>query len=94
MPKRIANEFVSSIFQCDKVLKRDASCNVLGDPLADGGQVEGALIYDRVEIWLKVVLPGHLIDVVQLEKVSGHQNVEHVFVVDLLGHVAPFIVVC
>ena len=82
LAESIANELVLTLFQGEKVLERDASCHILRHLLADSGQVESAIIYNRVELWLEIVLPGHLVDIFKLKEVGSDQNVEHVLVVD------------
>ena len=56
-------------------------------------QVKRALVDNRIKFGLKVVIPAHVVDILKFEEVSGDHDIEHILVVDLLNHVALFVVV-
>ena len=93
MTEDIAEELVSTLLQIEKLLQGDSFRYIVAHTLTYSCQVKRAIVDNRVEFRLEVVIPAHIVYVLKFEEVGGDHDIEDVLVVDLIYHVTLCVVV-
>ena len=93
MSEDVAEELVRALAQGQQCLEWDTLRHIIAHTLAYRSQIQWALVENRGKVGPKVVIPRHLVNVIEFEEIGRHHDIQHIIVIYFIHVFAHLLII-